>query len=37
MRLSDRYAFLFKNTLLFAIANFSNKLIVFFLLPFYTA
>lgn len=37
MRLNDRYAFLFKNTLLFAIANFSNKLIVFFLLPFYTA
>lgn len=37
MRLNDRYTFLFKNTLLFAIANFSNKLIVFFLLPFYTA
>lgn len=37
MRLNSRYAFLFKNTLLFTVANFANKLIVFFLLPFYTA
>ncbi len=37
MKLNARYSFLFKNTLLFAIANFSSKLIVFFLLPFYTA
>lgn len=37
MRLNSRYGFLFKNTLLFTIANFANKLIVFFLLPFYTA
>lgn len=37
MKLNPRYAFLFKNTLWFAIANLSNKLIVFFLLPFYTA
>lgn len=34
---SNKYKFLIKNTLLFTIANFSNKLIVFILLPFYTA
>ena len=37
MRLTPRYSFLLKNTMLFALANLSNKLIVFFLLPFYTA
>lgn len=37
MKLSDKYGYLLKNTMLFTIANFSNKLIVFFLLPFYTA
>lgn len=37
MKINARYAFLFRNTMLFALANFSNKLIVFFLLPFYTA
>lgn len=33
----EKFGFLMKNTLLFTIANFSNKLIIFFLLPFYTA
>lgn len=34
---NEKYSFLLKNTALFTIANFSNKLIIFFLLPFYTA
>ena len=33
----DKYNYLLKNTFLFTVANFSNKLIIFFLLPFYTA
>ena len=37
MGTKDKYKYLLKNTFLFTIANFSNKLIVFFLLPFYTA
>lgn len=34
---NNKYTFLIKNTTFFTIANFSNKLIVFFLLPFYTS
>lgn len=34
---NQKYSFLLKNTVLFTIANFSNKLIIFLLLPFYTA
>ena len=37
MNVNKKYSYLAKNTLLFTIANLSNKLIVFFLLPFYTA
>ena len=33
---NEKISFLMKNTLLFTIVNFSNKLIIFFLLPFYT-
>ncbi len=32
----NKYKFLLKNTFLFTLSNFANKLIVFFLLPFYT-
>lgn len=37
MKLGEKYSYLAKNTFLFTMANFSNKIIVFFLLPFYTA
>lgn len=37
MKTKEKYNYLIKNTMLFTIANFSNKLIIFFLLPFYTA
>lgn len=37
MKLGEKYVYLLKNTFLFTVANFSNKLILFFFLPFYTA